>query len=268
MAAERVERRIWIDAPPEVVYGLFVDPAALVRWQGERASVEVGVGGQYRIGLGTGEAVVGRFLELVPSRRLVFTWALTLDDGELGPATTVVVTLAPQGFGTAVRVVHAPESAAREREGGDMAETEEFVLYDRRAPDGGFQCEWCGRPGQPLPFHVQSPNGEVEFGEPVLCAVCQGLLGYLHPHRGQQPQPPFLSPEQAEEEPAVQQRLTPEERRAAAHARHQEVHEWASGVVSRLLTERFVSEGRPRPAWASGPGWIWPPPRRAAPVED
>lgn len=258
---------MWIDAPPEVVYGFFVDPAALVRWQGERASVEARVGGQYRIGLGTGETVVGRFLELVPSRRLVFTWAVAIEGRETGPPTTVVVTLATQGLGTAVRIVHSPEPAANEREGGFMGQ-EGFVLYDRRASDGGLRCEWCGRAGERLPFHVQSPDGEVEFAEPVLCAVCQGLLGYLHPHRSQQRQPPFHSADQAEEERAAHQGLTPQDRVEAATARYHEVHEWASGVVSRLLTERFVSEGRPRPEWASGPGWVWPPPRRAAPGSD
>ena len=98
-----------------------------------------------------------------------------------------------------------------------------FRLYERHGGVGkGLRCEWCGRPGQALPFHVQSPERDVEFAEPVLCNVCQGLIGYHHPHR-----------------------------------REKETHEWAAGVVSRLLTDRFVSEGRPRPAWAEG--WTWPP---------
>lgn len=106
--------------------------------------------------------------------------------------------------------------------------TDALQLYERQGGDQ-LHCDWCGRPGEALPFHVQSPTKDVEFAEPVLCRVCQGLIGYHHPHRTDK-----------------------------------ETHEWAAGIVSRLLTERFVSEGRPRPAWATG--WVWPPsPRPSAP---
>jgi len=118
---------------------------------------------------------------------------------------------------------------------------DELKLYDRNldGDESGLRCEWCGRPGQALPSHVRSPEGEVEFAEPVLCPVCQGLVGYLHPHPSQQRQPPA----------------------PAGADRHRNAHAWAAGVVSRLLTERFVGEGRPRPDWAEGPGWAWPPRR-------
>ena len=119
--------------------------------------------------------------------------------------------------------------------------TEPVTLYDRHVADeAGLRCEWCGRAGQALPFHVRSPERDIEFAEPVLCAVCQGLIGYLHPHRSQQPQPSTGAP-------------------SDAVGRTAEVHEWAAGIVSRLLTERYVGEGRPRPAWAEGPTWTWPP---------
>lgn len=109
--------------------------------------------------------------------------------------------------------------------------TQSPALYDRRLGEGSteLRCEWCGRPGDALPFHVQTRDGEVEFAEPVLCAVCQGLLGYFHPHR--------------------------------KDVRHEEERERARAEVVRLLTERFVREGRPRPMWAQGPTWTWPPRR-------
>ena len=109
-----------------------------------------------------------------------------------------------------------------------------LTLYDRRIdgdPDD-LRCEWCGRPGQAVPLHVRSADGDIEFAEPVLCAVCQGLVGYLHPHGSE--------------------RLQPAEAQADPHA-------WAADIVSRLLADRFVAEGRPRPAWAEGPTWKWPP---------
>jgi hypothetical protein len=132
---------------------------------------------------------------------------------------------------------------------------DDVTLYDRhsRNPDGQLRCEWCGRPGQALPFHVRSPEGDVEFAEPVLCPICQGLIGYLHPHHSEQRQPRAASGEA---------------QASGARARVAEVHEWAAGVVSHLLTDRFVAEGRPRPDWAYGPGWDWPPAQRRAAEND
>jgi len=263
--AEQVERRIWIDAAPAVVYEYFLDPARLVRWEGEAAEVDARVGGDYRVAISAHEWVSGRFLELVPARMLLFTWARTTADGLSTPTTTVEVTLTPQGLGTAVRILHFSAESAEPRKGGHVLEG--LTLYDRHseAEDGPLRCEWCGRPGQALPFHVQSPHGEVEFAEPVLCAICQGLIGYLHPHRSEQQQPPEVS---LEEGLATKRPMSVDAQAAAAHARHSEVHEWAAGVVSRLLTERFIMEGRPRPSWAHGPGWVWPPVRRDPPDEE
>ncbi len=234
MAAEQVERRLWIEAPPSAVYDCFLDPARLGRWEGGTAEVDARVGGDYRVTIGAGDWVGGRFLELHPDRKLVFTWARTTPGGACTPTSKVVVSLTPQGVGTAVRIQHLPAESAHSETGDPVLD--DVTLYDRHSatPDGQLRCEWCGRPGQALPFHVQSPEGEVEFAEPVLCVICQGLIGYLHPHRSERSQPPEVV----------------------------EVHEWATGVVSRLLTERFRGEGRPRPDWAYGPGWNWPPAAR------
>lgn len=253
--SEQLERRIWIDAAPPLVYEFFLNPARLIEWEGFAADVDPRVGGSYRIAISDNASVVGEFVELVPERRLVFTWALAILDGASSPASTVRVTLTPQGPGTAVRIVHGQSDRISAFEGGRMPVG--LTLYDRHVGDAEseLRCEWCGRPGQALPFHVRSPEGQVEFAEPVLCAVCQGLIGYLHPHRSEQPQPPEVS----EEELGARKSMSREERTESAMRRHQEVHAWAAGLISQLLTERFVAEGRPRPDWAVGPGWSWPP---------
>ncbi len=255
MAIEQVERRIWIEAPPSAVYECFLDPARLGRWEGGTAEVDARVGGDYRVTISHDDWVAGRFLELLPNRKLVFTWARMAPGGACTPTSKVVVSLTPQGVGTAVRIQHLPAESAQSETGDHVLD--DVTLYDRhsRTEDGQLRCEWCGRPGQALPFHVQSPEGEVEFAEPVLCTVCQGLIGYLHPHRSEQRQPPKV--------PLARPRaVTAEAQAGDAQARVAEVHEWAAGAVSRLLTERFRMEGRPRPDWAYGPGWDWPPARR------
>lgn len=256
MAIEHLERRIWVDAAPALVYEFFLDPARVAEWEGLEAEVDARVDGSYRIAISDTINVIGRFVELVPEKKLVFTWAVESANGESTPTTTVKVTLTPQGPGTAVRILHAAADQFAVPEEEDVMEG--LTLYDRNvgSEDGQRRCEWCGRPGQALPFHVRSPEGEIEFAEPVLCAVCQGLIGYLHPHRSQQTQPPEVSPEDAHSQRTA---MSAEDVATSARRRHQEVHAWASGVVSQLLTERFVREGRPRPNWADGPGWTWPP---------
>jgi uncharacterized protein YndB with AHSA1/START domain len=44
------------------------------RWQGSSAEIEARVGGTFRMTMGNGVVAEGRFLELVPGRRVRFTW--------------------------------------------------------------------------------------------------------------------------------------------------------------------------------------------------
>ena len=50
----------------------------------------------------------GRFVEIVPGRRLVFTWGWEGDGSPVPPgSSTVVVELEPEGAGTLVRLTHS-----------------------------------------------------------------------------------------------------------------------------------------------------------------
>src|SRR5439155_22891936 len=74
MADDAVVCELDIRAPAERVYAMFTDPAELVRWIGIRALLEPRPGGVFRFELAPGEFCSGRYLELVPPRRVVFTW--------------------------------------------------------------------------------------------------------------------------------------------------------------------------------------------------
>lgn len=70
-----VERTLRIEARPEIVFGLLTDAEQLVRWQGVYAEIEARPGGIYRCQLNTqGLTTVGRFVEVTPYSRVVFTW--------------------------------------------------------------------------------------------------------------------------------------------------------------------------------------------------
>jgi uncharacterized protein YndB with AHSA1/START domain len=103
-----VTRRI--RAAPERVYRLFTDPALWTRWQGTSATVDARPGGLLRIAMGPGGSGLaeGRFVELDPFQRIVFTWGWARSPlSSLPPGSTVVtVDLRPDGDGTLVTLTH------------------------------------------------------------------------------------------------------------------------------------------------------------------
>lgn len=113
MSDEAVVSEVDVRAPAEVVYAMFTEPARLVRWIGIRALLEPRPGGAFRFELVPGEWCSGRYVELVPHRRVVFTWGW--DSGALPVApdsTTVEVDLQERDGVTHVRLAHRGLDAA------------------------------------------------------------------------------------------------------------------------------------------------------------
>jgi hypothetical protein len=74
---------------------------------GTEATLDPRPGGIYRVNVSGHERVRGEVIELVPDRRLVFTWGwedhvLSVPPG----ASTVEISLEPDGDGTLVRLTH------------------------------------------------------------------------------------------------------------------------------------------------------------------
>ena len=106
-AAEVVHREIRIDAAPAAVFEFLIDPVKMVRWMGAEAVLDPRPGGDYRVNITGHERVSGEVIEIVPDRRLVFTWgweggALPVAPGE----STVEISLEPDGQGTLLRLTH------------------------------------------------------------------------------------------------------------------------------------------------------------------
>ena len=106
-ATGAVAREIAIEARPETVFEFLTDPALLLRWMGTAATLEPRPGGTYRVVVNPRSTVRGEFVEVVPHSRVVFTWGFEEPDAALAPgASTVEVTLRPEGDGTLLRLVH------------------------------------------------------------------------------------------------------------------------------------------------------------------
>ena len=85
-----VDYEIDLRAEMAVVYHHLTDAAALLTWIATDAVSEPAVGGQVRWVLPNGATMAGRYLELQPPRRLVFSYGWEGDLMGVPPESTVV----------------------------------------------------------------------------------------------------------------------------------------------------------------------------------
>lgn len=69
-----ITREIRVAARPETVFAFLTDPAKMVRWMGGRVELDPRSGGVYRVEINTRDIARGEYVEVVPHRRVVFTW--------------------------------------------------------------------------------------------------------------------------------------------------------------------------------------------------
>jgi uncharacterized protein YndB with AHSA1/START domain len=110
-----------IAAPVDAVWAHLTTAAGLVRWVGPDATAEPVPGGDLRWTHPNGATVVGRFVELVPHRRVVFTYGW--EDGRMGvppESTTVEIDLTEEDGVTTLRLTHhgLPPAAVDDHERG------------------------------------------------------------------------------------------------------------------------------------------------------
>jgi uncharacterized protein YndB with AHSA1/START domain len=102
-----IEREVRIDAPPDVIFKFFVDPEHMVRWKGVEAMLDPRPGGLYRVNVTGTHVARGEYLEVSPNERVVFTWGWEGEGNPVPPgASTVEITLVPDGASTIVRLRH------------------------------------------------------------------------------------------------------------------------------------------------------------------
>src|SRR5262249_55048256 len=100
-------------APPALVFQAWTDPIRMMKWFAPEgmstpiAESDLRVGGRYRVLMresdGVEHDVSGEYLEIIPNRRLVFTWAWR-NSPEI--VTQVTIELEPDGKGTQLTLRH------------------------------------------------------------------------------------------------------------------------------------------------------------------
>jgi uncharacterized protein YndB with AHSA1/START domain len=104
---DSVVKVITIAASQEHVFAFFTDPARMRRWIGTEVDLDPRPGGLFRVVPNGVDVIVGKYLEVVPSSRVVFTWGFE-GSGQALPAggSVVEITLRPVDGGTELRLVH------------------------------------------------------------------------------------------------------------------------------------------------------------------
>ena len=98
---------IFIDAPQAHVFKFFVDSDRLPKWLGTTARLDPQPGGEFRFEVVGGEWCVGKYVEVDPPRRVVFTWGWENPMMNLPPRSSVVeVDLTAEGGGTRLTLTH------------------------------------------------------------------------------------------------------------------------------------------------------------------
>ncbi|HUG85685.1 MAG TPA: SRPBCC domain-containing protein [Euzebya sp.] len=97
-----------VQAPIERLFQLLVDPEQFVLWMAEEATLDPVPGGVVRWTHANGDSCSGRYVEIDPPRRVVFTYGWERAEVAIPPgSTTVEIDLTARGDGsTHLRLVH------------------------------------------------------------------------------------------------------------------------------------------------------------------
>ena len=101
-------QRVVINAPADEVFAHFVDPELFGLWMAEGATLDPKPGGTVRWTHPNGDTVSGRYVEVDPPRRIVFTYGWERAEVQIPPgSTTVEIDVVAQDDGaTLVTLVH------------------------------------------------------------------------------------------------------------------------------------------------------------------
>lgn len=102
-----IDRTIRLNARPETVFRFLTEPSYMRRWIGLRIELEPRPGARLRIDINGIDRVSGEILEIIPNRKVAFTWGWEEPEGRLAPGFSVVeITLTPDGDATILRLRH------------------------------------------------------------------------------------------------------------------------------------------------------------------
>ncbi len=101
-------REIMIDATPETVWPYLTQADKHIEWDGTEAELDPRPGGIYRVLVAGRYMAAGEFVEVVPMKKVVYTFGWDQEGNPITPGSTrVEITLVAEGNKTRLRLVHS-----------------------------------------------------------------------------------------------------------------------------------------------------------------
>ena len=104
---DRIERTLQLSQPPERVWAALTTAEGLGTWFGNRAEVDLRVGGRATLTWDSGDSAVLTIERLEPPRVFGYTWPVNGLPAEDPRRTYVEFTLEPHGTGTTLTMVES-----------------------------------------------------------------------------------------------------------------------------------------------------------------
>ena len=134
--SEGIELEVRIAARPETVFSFFTDPVMMVRWMGIDATLDPRPGGVYRVSINGRDIANGRYIEVVPHARVVFSGGWEAEDNPVpSGSSTVEISLAEEGDGTVLTLRHS--GLPEEQRGGHREGWDHFLVRLVTVAEGG-----------------------------------------------------------------------------------------------------------------------------------
>ena len=104
-----------LDATPAAVCRCWTEPEQIVRWMGDRATLQPWPGGTFRVEYASGDVVAGEFVDVEAPQYLAFTWGWD-EPGALTPPGSTRVEVSLEGLSgdtrTRLRMRHVNQPSA------------------------------------------------------------------------------------------------------------------------------------------------------------
>ena len=102
-----IEKEIFIDAPPAEVFPYLTENKKYLLWMGVAVELDPRPGGLFKVDPNGRDVIFGEFVEVIPPRRIVFTWGWDEPNHPMPAGSSrVEIDLEPHNGGTLLRLRH------------------------------------------------------------------------------------------------------------------------------------------------------------------
>lgn len=168
MGQDTIEIEIQITARPAIVYKFLSDADRFREWLGD-VTVQPEPGGELAVRYPNGDVARGAFVELVPNRRIVFTWGYDNSANGMPPgSTTVTIELSQIDSGTLLSLKHAgiPNEAAR------RGHFEGWKFFSTQLAGAAVKLQFAGRIEPLLESYARAFNEPDDASRLAALAEC------------------------------------------------------------------------------------------------